>query len=139
MGLAFLLFLAGLEIDVHRLRGRVLRLTGAGYVASFGIAVAIAAGLGAGGLVETPLLVAIALASTSLGVLIPVLRDAGAAGSTLGQVVIAAGSIADFGAIILLSVLFGGEGGTGATLLLIGTLLTLAAVLLVALRGAERV
>jgi len=126
MGLAFLLFLAGLEIDVHRLRGRVLRLTGAGYVASFGIAVAIAAGLGAAGLVDTPLLVAIALASTSLGVLIPVLKDAGESGSTLGQVVIASGSIADFGAIILLSVLFTGEGGTAATLLLIGCVLALA-------------
>ena len=36
---------------------------------------------------------------------------------------IAAGSIADFGAIILLSIFFTGEGGTGATLLLIGSLL----------------
>ncbi len=41
------------------------------------------------------LLDAIALASTSLGVLIPVLRDAGQSGSTLGRLVIAAGSIAD--------------------------------------------
>ena len=38
------------------------------------------------------LLVAIALASTSLGVLIPVLEDAGQSGSTLGRLVIAAGS-----------------------------------------------
>jgi Kef-type K+ transport system membrane component KefB len=52
--------------------------------------------------------------------------------------VIAAGSIADFGAIILLSIFFTGEGGAGATLLLIGSLLALAAVVLVAVRGAER-
>jgi Kef-type K+ transport system membrane component KefB len=138
IGLAFLLFLAGLEIDFARLRGRVLRLTALGYAVSFGIAVAVAVGLSAGGLVDTPLLVAIALASTSLGVLIPVLKDAGQSGSTLGQLVIAAGSIADFGAIILLSVFFTGEGGTGATLLLIGCLLALAAVVLVVARGAER-
>src|SRR5690349_7591119 len=31
-GLAFLLFLAGLEIDVHRLRGRPLRFALAGYL-----------------------------------------------------------------------------------------------------------
>ena len=43
--------------------------------------------------------------------LIPVLKDAGESGSTLGQLVIAAGSIADFGAIILLSIFFTGEGG----------------------------
>jgi Kef-type K+ transport system membrane component KefB len=138
IGLAFLLFLAGLEIDFDRLRGRVLRLSAVSYAASFAIAVAVSLGLSAGGLVDTPLLVAIVLASTSLGVLIPVLKDAGQSGSTLGQLVIAAGSIADFGAIILLSVLFSGEGGTGATLLLIGCLLALAAVVLVVALGAER-
>ena len=138
IGLAFLLFIGGLEIDFERLRGRVLQLTALGYVLSFGIAVAVAMALDAGGLVDTPLLVAIALASTSLGVLIPVLKDAGESGSRLGQLVIAAGSIADFGAIILLSAFFAGEGGTGATLLLIASLLGLAGVLLVAVRGAER-
>jgi Kef-type K+ transport system membrane component KefB len=138
LGLAFLLFLAGLEIDFSRLRGRVLKLTALGYAVSFGVALVVAGGLKAAGLVHAPLLIAITLAATSLGVLIPVLKDAGESGSTLGQVVIAAGSIADFGAIILLSVFFTGEGGTGATLLLIGSLLALAAVVVIAVRGAER-
>src|SRR5271167_5246041 len=35
IGLAFLLFLAGLEIDVQRLRGRTLRLTAAAFALSF--------------------------------------------------------------------------------------------------------
>jgi Kef-type K+ transport system membrane component KefB len=138
LGLAFLLFLAGLEIDFARLRGPVLRLTAAGYAVSFAIALAVAGGLRAVGLVHAPLLVAIALAATSLGVLIPVLKDAGQSGTPLGQLVIAAGSIADFGAIILLSIFFTGKGGTGATLLLIGSLLALAGVVFVAVRGAER-
>jgi Kef-type K+ transport system membrane component KefB len=138
LGLAFLLFLAGLEIDFARLRGPVLKLTAVGYALSFGIALVVAGGLKAAGLADAPLLIAITLAATSLGVLIPVLKDAGESGSTLGQLVIAAGSIADFGAIILLSVFFTGEGGTGSTLLLIGSLLALAAVVLVAVRGAER-
>ena len=138
LGLAFLLFLAGLEIDFARLRGRVLRLTGLGFAVSFGVAVVVAALLKGAGLVDAPLLVAITLSATSLGVLIPVLKDAGESGTTLGQLVIAAGSIADFGAIILLSLFFTGEGGTGATVLLIGSLLALALVVLVAVRGAER-
>jgi Kef-type K+ transport system membrane component KefB len=138
LGLAFLLFLAGLEIDFARLRGRVLSLTAIGFAVSFAIAVVVGFGLQLGGLVDAPLLVAITLSATSLGVLIPVLKDAGESGSTLGQLVIAAGSIADFGAIILLSIFFTGEGGTGATLLLIGSLLALAAVVLIAVRGAER-
>src|SRR5436305_6432706 len=35
VGLAFLLFLSGLEIDLERLRGRILKLTVLGFVASF--------------------------------------------------------------------------------------------------------
>src|SRR5215211_4729876 len=67
LGLALLLFLAGLEIDFSQLRGRLLRLAAAGWVISFAIAVAIGEALKAVGLVETPLLVAIILAATSLG------------------------------------------------------------------------
>ena len=67
IGLAFLLFLAGLEIDFDRLRGRVLRLTLVGFVLSFVIAIVVAMVLKASGLIETPLLVAIILCATSLG------------------------------------------------------------------------
>src|SRR5215204_5881905 len=138
LGLAFVLFLAGLEIEFDRLRGRVLRLTGLGFAVSFGIALLVSLGLEAGGLVETPLLVAIILCSTSLGVLVPVLKDAGEISSTFGQLIIAAASIADFGAIILLSIFFSGEGGTGSTVLLLGALFALAAVVFGVVRGAER-
>ncbi len=37
VGLAFLLFLAGFEIDFERRRGRMLGVTGIGFVASLGI------------------------------------------------------------------------------------------------------
>jgi Kef-type K+ transport system membrane component KefB len=138
MGLTFVLFLAGLEIDLRKLRGAVLRLTCLGFALSFGIAVVVSLGLQAAGLVDTPLLVAIILCATSLGVLVPVLKDAGQIASTFGQLIIAAASIADFGAIILLTIFFSGEGGTGSTLLLLGSLFVLAAVVFVVLRGAER-
>src|SRR5919199_1826480 len=133
LGLAFVLFLAGLEIEFEKLRGPVLRLTGAGFALSFAIGLGVALLLSAGGLVDTPLLVAIILCATSLGVLVPVLKDAGEIGSTFGQLIIAAASIADFGAIILLSLFFSGKGGTGSTLLLLGSLFALAAVVLAAL------
>ena len=109
-----------MEIDFSKLRGQVLRLTLAGFAVSFGIAVVVALLLKATGLIETPLLVAIILCATSLGVLVPVLKDAGQISSTFGQLIIAAGTIADFGAVILLSIFFSGEGGVGSTLLLIG-------------------
>src|SRR6187200_127149 len=49
LGLAFLLFLAGLEIDFSRLRGRVLRLSAVGYALSFVIALVVAGALDLGG------------------------------------------------------------------------------------------
>src|SRR2546423_6742200 len=122
VGLAFLLFLAGLEIDVERLRGRVLRLTALGFAASFAIAIALGLGLKAGGFVKSPPFVAIVLVATSLGVIVPVLKDSGNIGTSFGQLVIAAASIADFGAIILLSLFFSGRGSTSTagTLILLG-------------------
>jgi len=138
VGLAFVLFLAGLEIEFDMLRGQVLRLTALGFAVSFAVALIVALGLKAAGLVETPLLIAIVLCATSLGVLIPVLKDAGEINTTFGQLVVAAASVADFGAIILLSIFFSGEGGTGSTLLLLGSLFMLAAVVYGAAKGAGR-
>jgi Kef-type K+ transport system membrane component KefB len=138
VGLGFVLFLAGLEIEFEKLRGQVLRLTAVGFVVSFAIAVAVALCLSAGGLVETPLLVAIILCATSLGVIVPVLKDSGEIATPFGQLIVAAASIADFGAIILLTLFFSGEGGVGATVLLLGALLVLAAVVFATVRGAER-
>jgi Kef-type K+ transport system membrane component KefB len=138
LGLAFLLFLAGLEIEFDKLRGEVLRYTAMGFAISFGIALVLALLLKATGLIETPLLIAIILCATSLGVLIPVLKDAGEISSTFGQLIVAAGTIADFGAVILLSIFFSGEGGVGSTLLLIGSLVLLAVVVFVAVKTAER-
>ena len=138
VGLVFLLFLAGLEVQFERLRGRLLRLAGGGWIVSFGLAVVAGLALKGAGLADTPLLIAVILSATSLGVIIPVLKDAGEIESPFGQLVVAAGSIADFAAIILLSVLFAGEGGTGSTLFLIGCLFALAVTVFVVVRGAER-
>src|SRR3954447_262287 len=138
LGLAFVLFLAGLEIEFEKLRGRVLRLTLLGFAISFAVALVVSLGLSTAGLVDTPLLIAIILCSTSLGVLVPVLKDSGQLGTTFGQLIIAAASIADFGAIILLSIFFSGEGGTGSTLLLLGALFALAGTVFFAVKGAER-
>ncbi|MGH3776979.1 MAG: cation:proton antiporter [Pseudonocardiaceae bacterium] len=139
VGLAFLLFLAGLEIDVHRLRGRPLILALTGFVVSFAIAVGAALLLAAGGFVSAPLLVAIILCATSLGLVVPVLKDSGQIAGATGQLIIAAASIADFGAVILLSLFFS-EASTGlaARLLLLAGLALVVALLAVALIRAGR-
>ena len=119
-GLAFLLFLAGLEIDLYRLRGRVLRLAALGYLVTAGPGLAVGVGFHAAGWVGAPLLLAIALSATSLGLVVPVLKDAGAVDSEVGQTTIAAATVADFAAIVLLSLFFSTSGGsTGAQLVLL--------------------
>src|SRR3954447_576533 len=45
LGLAFLLLLAGLEIDFERFRGQLLRVTGLAYLVSFAIAIVVGFGL----------------------------------------------------------------------------------------------
>src|SRR5436305_4264340 len=139
VGLAFLLFLSALEIDLERLRGRILKLTALGVVASFAIALVLGLGLQAGGFVKSPLFVAIVLVATSLGVIVPVLKDSGNIGSDFGQLVIAAASIADFGAIILLSVFFSGKGSTStaATLILLGVFGLVVGLVGLAIAGVE--
>jgi len=138
IGLAFLLFLAGLEVEVHEMRGRRLRLALASFGLSFALALAIGAGLGAIGLVEAPVLVAVILVGTSLGVVIPVLKDAGEIEGDFGQLVVAAASIADVGAIVLLSVLFTRDGDPAAAALLFALFALLAVVLVVAIVRTER-
>lgn len=139
LGLAFLLFMAGLEVDFARLRGRVLRLAAAGFAVSFAIAVAAGTLLGAAGAVDDGLFVAIVLAATSLGVVIPVLKDAGEASTPFGQLVIAAASIADFATVVLLTLLFSREAtATGTRLLLLGAFALAAVAAVAGLAGLGR-
>lgn len=139
IGLAFLLLLAGLEIDFDRLRGRVLRLTGLGYAVSFAIALAVGYGLRAGDLVKSPLLVAIILSATGLGIILPILKDAGQTSTPFGQVVVAGASIAEVGPIVLLSLFFSGHsGGIGGKLALLVAFAAFVVGIGIAILGLER-
>jgi Kef-type K+ transport system membrane component KefB len=138
VGLAYLLFLAGLEIDFVRLRGRVLRLALVGFVVSLGIAIVVGLLLRAGDFVQQPLFVAIVLSATSLGVLVPVLKDAGESDSTFGQLIIAAGTIADFATVILLSLFFSRESGsTTSKVILLAGLFVVAVLVALLIAGVE--
>jgi Kef-type K+ transport system membrane component KefB len=138
VGLAVLLFLAGLEIELMKLPGRVRKVTLPGFVASFGVALALGLLLKGAGVVKQPVFLAVLLCATSLGVLVPVLKDSGQISSTFGQLVIAAASIADFGAVILLSLLFSKDSTSTANkvILLVG-LFVVAALVGLAIAGVE--
>jgi Kef-type K+ transport system membrane component KefB len=139
VGLAFLLFLAGLEIDLMRLKGHLLRLA----LAGFGITLVLGAVAGVGfhalGWVHSPFFLAVALAATSLGLVVPVLKDAGQSESQLGQLTIAGASVADFGAVILLSLFFSqSSGGTSSKLITLGGFVLAVAAVAVTLLRAGR-
>jgi Kef-type K+ transport system membrane component KefB len=139
LGLAFLLFLAGLEVELDRLKGRILLVVGSSFLLSFGLALLVGYGLSTGSLVKSPLLVAIILCATSLGVVIPVLKDAGESESDFGQLVITGATIADFGSIILLSLFFSREAiSTGTKLFLLGSIVLLAIAFAFVVLGLER-
>jgi Kef-type K+ transport system membrane component KefB len=129
IGLSFLLFLAGLELNLNSLRGRVGTI-------SIAYAVSAVLALGGGGAIalldgeNKPMFVAIVLASTSLGLVVPVLRDAGETFSAYGQLVLAASSVGEFGAVLALAVFYSANGaGIGSQLfLLIGFAILVVAV-----------
>jgi Kef-type K+ transport system membrane component KefB len=113
VGLAFLFFLAGMEIDFDRIRGRAARLAGYGWAISLVLGCAIAGVLLALDFVNSILLIGVALATTALGTLMPILSDAGEADTPLGTHMIATGVAGEFGPILAISLLLTGAEGPG--------------------------
>jgi Kef-type K+ transport system membrane component KefB len=109
LGFGFLLFLAGQEVEVDRFRGPTFRITAISFVASIAIAFPIAAGLRQIAPGADVRLLALALTASSLGVMVPVLRDARETDTDFGQLVIMAGSVGEFAALLLLTILFSAQ------------------------------
>jgi Kef-type K+ transport system membrane component KefB len=101
-GMAFLFFIAGMEIDLSAIQNELKQALLA-WLAAFAVAVALALALRSAGLVESWLVVAIALPTTALGVLVPILKDANVLGTPFGRSVMAAGVIGELGPIIAMS------------------------------------
>lgn len=140
IGLSFLLLLAGLEIDVRHLRGPLLRRASGAFVVSFALAVAVGVGLGMLGLAQSPVLIAVILSATGLGIILPVLKDAGIVETRAGQVIVAGASIAEVVPIVLLSLLFSEDPsvGVGAKLTLLAAFLGFTGVVIAVVLGLER-
>ena len=135
IGVAFLLFLAGLELDLEVLKGPTLVRGSMSFLLSFALALALMTLLGAKGIVRTPLLDAIALSATSLGILVPILRDARQLETPVGRFTMSGASAAEIGTIALLGVFFAGpDSSAGVSALLLSVVAVLAVLLLAALR-----
>jgi Kef-type K+ transport system membrane component KefB len=110
LGLGMLFFFAGYEIDFRRIEGRPLRLAILGWVLSLALAYTVGGLLALAGIVLSLLYTGSALATTAIGTLIPVLRDAGELPTRFGTFLLAAGAVGEFGPILLVTlVLAGGQ------------------------------
>ncbi|MBD0420273.1 cation:proton antiporter [Streptomyces sp. TRM S81-3] len=120
IGLSFLLFLAGLEIDFQQLHGPRARLVALGLAGTIVLAGIVGWVLDLAGLVESPLLIGTALVATSLGLLVPILKDADATDRPVGQLIIGGASAGEISAVLLLSLFFSEHAsGPGSRLLLL--------------------
>jgi Kef-type K+ transport system membrane component KefB len=103
IGLGFLFLLAGYELDPQLLRQRPGRLAILGWIISAVIAVGVTAGLGAAGYVRDYVPIGLALTTTALGTLLPILRDNDMLGGSFGQYVFAAGATGELFPILIIS------------------------------------
>jgi len=104
-GTAALLFMAGMEIDFAKIRGRPLSLGILGWAIAVGLAFVAVALLHVVPGVHAPLMVTIALTTTSLGVILSTLRDSGQMDAPFGRLLVAAGAVGEVAPIVAVALL----------------------------------
>jgi Kef-type K+ transport system membrane component KefB len=105
LGLTFLMFLAGYEIELGHIKGRPLNLALAGWAMSLMFAFAFAFVLVTTGTALSTLLIGLCLTTTALGTLLPIVRDAELLESRLGRLLLGVGTIGEFGPILAIALL----------------------------------
>jgi Kef-type K+ transport system membrane component KefB/Trk K+ transport system NAD-binding subunit len=118
LGFAYLMFLSGLEVDFEALipgpqarrgswRDRLsspLNLAMVIFVITLGLSVVAAFGLRTLDAADDPWLMAFILSTTSLGLVMPVLKERGLMSRPYGQAILVAAVVADFATMLLVSV-----------------------------------
>jgi Kef-type K+ transport system membrane component KefB len=131
MGLSYLMFLAGLELDLPRISGRSLKLAATGWMISLALALVIASVLTVMGTALDAIVISLTLTTTALGTLLPILRDANLLEGRFGARVMAIGSVGEFAPVLAVAVLLDrrSPGTTTALLLLFAVVAVVAALL----------
>jgi Kef-type K+ transport system membrane component KefB len=129
-GLALLFFFAGLEVIEHRLPTRLLRRGTLGWGLSLAIGMAVGVVFDRAGAEVEWWLLAVAVSTTALGALVPILSDAGLLPTPLGRAVLGTGVAGEFWPIIFISVFLTSVYGAATEVLLLvlfGALVAVAA------------
>jgi Kef-type K+ transport system membrane component KefB/Trk K+ transport system NAD-binding subunit len=135
LGFVYLMFLSGIEIDFSNLVSPTgmrrkdegplgpLQLGGIGFLLTLAISTLIGFGLVQFDLVSSPWMIALILSTTSLGVVVPVLKERGLSSGRYGQTILVAALIADFATMLLITVVVAAiSHGLTLDILLIGVL-----------------
>lgn len=103
LGLILLIFLAGFEVDLHEVRGAPAKFAVRGWLLSLALGIAIAWGLYGLGVTSGVRFVAVALTTTAIGTLLPIVSDAGLLGTRFGTFFMASGALGEVGPIVAIS------------------------------------
>jgi Kef-type K+ transport system membrane component KefB len=107
VGLGFLFLLAGYELDLHLFRERPGRLAMVSWLVTAAVATALVGLLAAAGFVRAFVPVALGLTTTTLGTLLPILRDNDMLGGRFGRYLLAAGAVGELFPIFAIALFLG--------------------------------
>ena len=107
VGLGFLFLLAGYELDLHLFQERPGRLAVAAWLVTAAVAAALVGALAAAGFVHAFIPVALGLTTTTLGTLLPILRDNDMLAGRFGRYLLAAGAVGELFPIFAIAVFLG--------------------------------
>ena len=110
VGLGFLFLLAGYELDLTLFRQKAGRLALLGWATTVVLALGVVGLLEAAGLVRAFVPVALALTTTALGTLLPILHDNDMLGGAFGRYVVAAGAVGEFLPVVAIAIFLGTHG-----------------------------
>ena len=126
LGVAFLFLMAGYEIDVNELRGAGGRHAAVAWILSLGLAfgAVTAIGVTGGAASANGIAIAIAMTSTAIGTILPILRDRGLLPTAVGASILNHGAIGEVGPILLMALLLGSR-STWVSLVILGVCLSI--------------
>ncbi len=138
LGLGLLFFFAGYEIDVRRILGHPLRLGLVGWIVSLALAYSIGGALAAAGIVLSLLYTGSALATTAIGMLIPIMSDSGELETEFGTYLLGAGAAGEFGPILLVTLVLSAQSTVHNALILLAFVALAIIVAVFAVRSSGR-
>ncbi len=105
LGMTFLFFVAGMELEFGKLTGPPTTLALKSWGATLVLALILTFTLYNAGFLDAPVMIAIALTTTAIGTLLPILRDSGELDTRFGTFVLGAGAVGELAPILVISVI----------------------------------